>query len=525
MSAVNPNTEKFPSYQPWLLLGLLAVSTVSLFWDGLVYTVSFWLGSEEYSHGILLPFVTAYFIYQKKHVFYDIQPHTRWPGIALLVAGLLGFLVGELSSLFIIVQYSLLLSVAGILVLYLGVDRFKLIAAPFMILFFAIPLPQFLYNNLSAELQLISSQIGVFVVRLFGISVFLAGNVIDLGSYKLQVVEACSGLRYLFPLMSFAYICAYLFKANWWMRALIFVSSMPITVLMNSFRIGVIGVLVEYWGIGAAEGFLHDFEGWIVFMACTALLAFEIWLLNKFFIKARHLTDVFALAETAPSVASDGFWNPEVKKSGVIALTLVFSVVIVSAVIGGRSEKPLDRELLAAFPHQVGEWTDKRDRLDDLTLDALKLTDYIITNFNNGSNEHVNFYVAYYQSQRKGESAHSPRSCIPGGGWRINDLSTKVLPDIATRQGPLQVNRLEIQLGDTRQLVYYWFQQRGRVITNEYLVKWYLFWDSLTDNRTDGALVRLTTVINKGDDPLLAEQRMINFAKAVNPLLPKYIPE
>jgi len=145
-----------------------------------------------------------------------------------------------------------------------------------------------------------SSEIGVAVIRLFDISVFLEGNVIDLGSYKLQVVEACSGLRYLFPLMSFAFICAYIFKGKFWMRAVIFLSSMPITVIMNSFRIGVIGVLVEYYGIGAAEGFLHDFEGWIIFVACTGILMAEIWVFNRFWGSGKSFTEVFALDMPAP---------------------------------------------------------------------------------------------------------------------------------------------------------------------------------------------------------------------------------
>ena len=100
-------------------------------------------------------------------------------------------------------------------------------------LLFMVPLPRFIQFNLSNELQLISSQLGAGIVRLFGIPVSLEGNVIDLGSYKLQVVEACSGLRYLFPLMSFGLLCAVLFKAPVWQRALVFLSSLPITIVMN----------------------------------------------------------------------------------------------------------------------------------------------------------------------------------------------------------------------------------------------------------------------------------------------------
>lgn len=109
---------------------------------------------------------------------------------------------------------------------------------------------------------------------MFQIPVFLEGNIIDLGVYQLQVVEACSGLRYLFPLMSLGFIAAYFYQAAFWKRAIVFLMTIPITILMNSFRIGVIGVMVDNWGISMAEGFLHDFEGWIIFMACAAILFF-----------------------------------------------------------------------------------------------------------------------------------------------------------------------------------------------------------------------------------------------------------
>src|ERR1039457_5061617 len=138
-----------------------------------------------------------------------------------------------------------------------------------------VPLPEFLYQNVSAELQLLSSEIGVWFIRLFGISVYLEGNVIDLGAYRLQVAEACSGLRYLFPLMIIGFLVAYFFKTAFWKRALLFLSSIPITILMNSLRIGAIWLMVEHWGESMEEVSVHEFQGWVVFMASGALLVLE----------------------------------------------------------------------------------------------------------------------------------------------------------------------------------------------------------------------------------------------------------
>ena len=135
----------------------------------------------------------------------------------------------------------------------------------------------------------------------------------------------------------------------------------------------------------------------------------------------------------------------------------------------------------------------------------------------------MNFYIAYYGSQRAGASIHSPRSCIPGGGWEITDLSQQDLSDTLGMEGP-KVNRAIIRLGDQRQLVYYWFEQRGRTITNEYLAKWYLLQDGLTMNRSDGALVRLVTPILIDTDESEADLRLQTFLSEFYQELPRFLP-
>ena len=163
--------------------------------------------------------------------------------------------------------------------------------------------------------------------------------------------------------------------------------------------------------------------------------------------------------------------------------------------------------------------------MENVYIDALKFTDYTIINYRDDSGAIINFYTAYYESQRKGQSAHSPRSCLPGGGWRIESLSQRELDNVAIYDKPLRVNRVVIGLGEHKQLVYYWFQQRGRIITNEYLVKWFMFWDALTKNRTDGALVRLTIPFRESQDIGKLDALLTDFAREVSVHLPKYVPE
>ena len=508
----------------WGVFLIVALAAIFLFREGLTYMVATWEGKEEYSHGFIIPFIVLFLIWQKKDILERMPFSGSWAGVLLVLMGCLLYFVGNLSTLYIIIQYAFVIVVAGLVLAFMGWPGFKKVWVPLAMLIFMIPLPEFLFNNLSAQLQLISSQIGVGVIRLFGISVYLEGNVIDLGTFKLQVVEACSGLRYLFPLMTLGFIAAYFFKGALWKRAVIFLSSIPITVLMNSFRIGVIGVLVDNWGQSMAEGFLHDFEGWVVFMASTGILVLEMWVLAKCGGTKRSLREVFGLELPAPSSKDVLAQSRPIPKAFVAAVVLLVLVTTLAAMLPKRVEIAPSRKDFSTFPMSVGEWQGKGDRLDQIYIDVLKFDDYIIADFVN-QKQVVNFYVAYYGSQRKGQSAHSPRSCIPGDGWEIKSLTQRTINDVTVAGSPLRVNRTVVQKGEVKELVYYWFQQRGRVITNEYLVKWYLFWDAFTRNRTDGALVRLTAFLQPGEDIAKADAQLSAFAKAVAPQLKSYIPE
>lgn len=529
-STLGAVTAPYPAYRPGIpLIGLLILCAVALgvmFGDAGQRMWQFWSTREEYSHGFLIPVIAAFLVYQRSDVLRHLGLPGAWSGLILLAFGLFVALVGELASIYSVVQYGGLLTFAGAVFSITGWPAFRTLAVPLFILFFMVPLPQFFYNNLSSQLQLISSALGVVVIRLFDIPVFLEGNVIDLGTYKLQVVEACSGLRYLFPLMTLGFIMAYFYQAAFWKRAVIFFSTIPITVLMNSFRIGVIGVTVEYFGQGAAEGFLHDFEGWVVFMACFGVLFIEMWLLMRITGDRRPLNHVFGvtLPEPLPEGTVVSKWK--VPAPGIAAALLLILGAGIATTIPDREENIPARADFASYPLKLDGWAGRPEAMEQQYIDALKFTDYFMADYRNDTwgGAPVNWYIAYYESQRKGQSAHSPRSCIPGGGWRIESLTQRQIDSVSVNGEPLRVNRAKVSYGDNHLLVYYWFQQRGRVITNEYLVKWWMFWDALTKNRTDGALVRVTAPFRSGQDVEEVDAKLEAFLEEAVPTLEPYVP-
>ena len=214
-----------PSGSEKLVLLMLLVSIGSLafiFTDGLIDMEYRWASMEQYSYGYMVPLVAFFLLWQKMGEIKSMNWQPTWWSFVLMALALMGWCLGELSALFIIVHYSFLLAIVALTLALIGWRGTQRLWAALLYLVFMIPLPSFILQQLSAELQLISTQIGVAVIRLMDISVFAEGNVIDLGSYQLQVVEACSGLNYLFPLMSFGFLIAVLYEGPLWHRWLIF---------------------------------------------------------------------------------------------------------------------------------------------------------------------------------------------------------------------------------------------------------------------------------------------------------------
>jgi exosortase D (VPLPA-CTERM-specific) len=497
----------------------LALATLA-HWGGLANLFVRWVEQEEYSHGFFIPLIAIWLLWQRREALRGSVDHPSWWGVLLLLVAAVMLVLGELTAIFILIQYGFLLSLLGLVLCLGGFPLAKVTVLPIALLVFAIPLPYFVDSQLSWRLQLISSKIGVDVLRLIGASVYLEGNVIDLGIYRLQVVEACSGLRYLYPLLSIGFLMAYMYQTSFLRKSVLFLSTIPITVLMNSLRIATIGVLVGHWGTEMAEGFLHFFEGWIIFMVCLLFLLAEIRLFETFGARRRVMDALeVPVVRAAGGVQEQPKWQFHPL---TIALALLVTVTVLVQLVGGREEIKTPRMALASFPLTMADWQARQEEgLDALVEQKLGLDDYLLADYRRSTGEVVNFYVAYYGSQRKGVSPHSPQVCIPGGGWLITSMDRVpvVLPGET-----FEVNRTLIEKGGQRQLVYYWFDQRGRRIANEYWMKWYLLLDALNRNRTDGALVRITTSVRVNEEVKDADRRLLEFMQLAVPMLTPYVP-
>jgi len=519
-----------------------------LYADSLTFLFSHWIGSEDYSHGMFVPLISLFLIWQARHRITAAGIENSWWGLAVISAGLFLYWIGEFATLYLLQHVSLWMVIVGLVIGLTGVRGARAIAFPLSYLLTSIPLPVFLYASLSSQLQLWSSALGVGFLQLVGVTAFREGNVIDLGPIQLQVVEACSGIRYLLPLTSLA-LCAYLFKDRMWKRVVLVLSSIPISVLVNGFRIGMIGVLVEWYGQGAAEGFYHLFEGWVLFMASLGLLILEMWVLSRIgtmgdrssFLSRFTWTDrsPSTLASASASLQVSNLQPTPLQRSQqsptsyrffpgpayLCSVALLVPVAFASTLMVEREEVSPPRAMFVDFPMQLEGWLGTSLTLEKQYIDALRFDDYVLADYRFGNGQPVNLYAAYYRSQRKGQSAHSPQSCLPGGGWEISSFDSVDVPASSGMVRVLHVNRALIQKDSQKQIVLYWFKQRDRILSNEYLVKVYLFWDAVSRGRTDGALVRIASLVGPGETEDIVDQRLRRFVSTIEPELARYVPD
>jgi exosortase D (VPLPA-CTERM-specific) len=488
--------------------------------DSLAFLFQQWMEDDNYSHGIFVPFIVGFLIWWRRNAVIAAGVAPSWWGAGLVLFGLILFVLGELATLYVVLHLSLWFVVIGLVVAVIGPRASRVIIFPLGYLLTMFPLPQMLEQNLSAQLQLISSAFGVGCLQLIGVTAFREGNVIDLGPIQLQVVEACSGLRYLFPLTSLALLCAYLFQDRLWKKTLLVASAVPLAIVLNGLRIGMIGLLVEWYGQGAAQGFMHTFEGWAMFVASFSLLLGEMWLLAR--IGSPRVS--VSLFGEPKAVRGTGIARPALSPASVTCLAILIGMATMSYQIERREETPPPRQTFLDFPMEVSGWRGIPMAMEKHYVDTLRFDDYLLADFEEPASGLVNFYIAYYQSQKKGQSAHSPKTCLPGGGWEMHSLTRTSITAAGTGK-KFPVNRVVIQKGRDRQVVFYWFKQRDRLVTDEYLVKALLFWDALVRRRSDGALIRLTAPLLPGEDETAVDRRLQQFASLVQPMMSAYVPD
>jgi exosortase D (VPLPA-CTERM-specific) len=450
----------------------------------------------EYSHAwFILPLAALIFIQRFSTVRLGGY---RAPGVLVAILSIVMMLFAWAIGSYTVSVDGAILGIMGFVWSSLGTQAMRTLTAPLIYLFFLVPLPVAVYGPASLEMQLLSSKLGMVLISLFHVPASLDGNIIILPSARLEVAEACSGLRYLFPLVSFAFLISMLVEDRFWKKALIVLSSFPIAIALNAGRIAMIAVLLDRFDIDTSTDSVHAFEGFAVFSLCLVLLFLEVWCLLGIGSPRGRFVGFDLLVLDRGAFQRLISWPASRTSLLAAAILLVGTSLVASPAV--RTELVPQRQPLALFPMEFKGWHGIPQTLDSETLKALGLTDYLLADYTNDAiaGGPLNFYIAYYASQRGGIHSHSPQACMPGGGWGILGQSITTVP--LTDGGSITANRVVIEKRAVRQIVYYWFEERGRHIAKESAAKYYALKDALVANRSDGALIRIVAPITAGDE-------------------------
>lgn len=258
-----------------LFLGILYYSV----FKSMVYD---WLHLPDFSHGFLIPFISLFLVWERSAKLYSLSLSPKNSGVVLIIFGLFLLLAGNLAVESFTMRFSFLIVLSGIFLFLLGWTHLKLLLFPIVFLIFMIPIPSILMLKIILPMQLFASKVATAFLQQLGISVLREGNIIHLADTTLEVAEACSGIRSLISLLALGTIFSYFSTKILWQRIILVLSCFVIAIFVNALRVSATVVLANTYGISVAEGFFHDFSGYMLFLVALALLVALNFLLSKF---------------------------------------------------------------------------------------------------------------------------------------------------------------------------------------------------------------------------------------------------
>lgn len=256
----------------WLSGSVLAVLLIALYYRIGIKLVSDWYNIPDYSHGFLVPLFSIFLLWDNRNKIAATRIQPSWAGLPLVVFGLLILIFGVYGVDLFTSRVSFVILLSGLVWTFLGSAMLRQLRFPVLVLLLAIPFPAIIFNQLTFPLQLLASKLASSILPLLGVPTLQEGNVIQLPVMKLEVAEACSGIRSLMSLFTLAVFYGYFLERTTRRRLILALASIPIAVAANAIRIVGTGLCVQYWDPTKALGFFHEFSGWVIFVISLGCL-------------------------------------------------------------------------------------------------------------------------------------------------------------------------------------------------------------------------------------------------------------
>jgi exosortase D (VPLPA-CTERM-specific) len=505
-------------------LFLAGLAVLALYLPVLQRLAAQWWNDANYSHGFLVPVFCAYVVWERRAHLRELAGRAdpaSVSGLIVLALSLGTLFLGLLGAELFLARSSLLGVIAGLVLFFYGWPMLRALLFPLGALWLMIPLPALIYNQIVFPLQLLASRVAAAGLQGFHlVPVLREGNVLVLPGTRLEVAEACSGIRSLMSMLTLGLVYGWLAERSRWRRALLCVAIVPIAVFSNAVRVMFAAVAAEYWGEAAVEGTAHAISGVVLFLAATLALAGFHVLLRKLSPGAKVPESPSPRVPSSPSPPVSLSPCSSVSLSSVLVVLLLL-VAALAARAAGRHEAAFLRRPLENVPLAVAGWQGQDAPLPPEMVAAAGVDDYLNREYRQEGQKYLGLYVGFYRSQATGESIHSPKNCLPGSGWQPVRATEVLLraPDGASRP----VNLYIIRQGPDQQAVLYWYQSHGRMIASEYRAKLHMIADAIRLRRTDGALVRIVIPVTRSEGEAQADA--VRFAEQILPSLEGTLPK
>ncbi len=267
----SPEPSKAASVLPWPTIAWVSLLLLAGYGQVLQRLVANWDSDPDMGHGFFVPLIAGYIAWKKKDQIAGLEAESNWWGLAIMLWGAAQYYVGTLGAELFLTRTSFVISIVGSVLLVGGTRYLRVFAFPLFLLFFMVPIPAIIYNQVTFPLQLIASRAAEGTISLLQIPVIREGNVLELSSQKLNVVEACSGIRSLLTLTFLSLVYGYFFESRAWLRGVLFCATIPIAIIANAGRVTLTGVVSEFKP-ELAEGLFHEAQGWVIFMVALFIL-------------------------------------------------------------------------------------------------------------------------------------------------------------------------------------------------------------------------------------------------------------
>lgn len=270
-----------PPYRiPWVTMVWFFALLVVCYAPVLRLLLRQWNNDEDMGHGFFVPIVALYVAWQSREELFSVPPRPNYWGLALILWGALQVWIATLGAELFLARTAFLISITGAILMLGGTHAIRVLSFPLFLLLFMVPIPAIIYNHITLPLQLFASSVAETTLAMIGIPVLREGNILELASQKLSVVEACSGIRSLLSLSFLSLVYSYFFDKRPWMRWVLLPATIPIAILANAGRVTTTG-LVSEWRPELAEGLFHAAQGWVIFMVALVLLVLFHQLVNR----------------------------------------------------------------------------------------------------------------------------------------------------------------------------------------------------------------------------------------------------